>query len=112
MDSLEHFTGALLEVFKKNSRVTRSAFSCYHMTSSVLPPPRITQPLLVTLDLILSNAVFEVYLPLSQYAPHYSLTLIFPFPNRHTFLEAIVTLVREELDRSTNAKKLLAGVNV
>ena len=64
VDSLEPFSHNLLEVFRRNSGVTRYLFGCqqYNITFD-----RVTLPLLLTLDLLLSNAVFDVYLHHSMY---------------------------------------------
>jgi hypothetical protein len=79
VETLEPFTRSLLEVFRRNVRVTR-----------------VTQPLLVTLDVLLSNAMFDPYLPVT----------------RHIFPQELLSLVKQEIARSTDTKKLLASVNV
>lgn len=79
MDNLQPFSCSLLEIFRRKAKDTR-----------------VTLPLLVTLDLLLSNAVFDAYFSHTEY----------------TFPQALLSLVKQEITSSSDTKKLLASVNV
>lgn len=78
-DTLDPFADTLLTLFRDHHKDTR-----------------VVLPLLKTLDLLLSNAVFDVYLTSEGH----------PFPG------SLLTLVKDEIKKSRDAKKILASVNV
>lgn len=72
---------------------------------------RVTVPLMITVDVLLSNAVFDEYVPLPQYVKESVLSSIHSL-SRQSFPDDLLTLVKEEVVSTTDTKKLLASVNV
>ena len=74
---------------------------------------RVTTPLMVTIDFLLSNAIFDRYLDLSLYSSVGALALYsFHSLHRQSFPNDLLALVKDEVVSSADTKKLLASINV
>ena len=71
MDTVEPFSETLLEIFRMNTGVTRYMIIIIIYTCIIIISNRITVPLLVTLDFLLSNAVFDIFLKYPKYVHHF-----------------------------------------